>query len=142
VARAERSVAEFLATVESDQRRTDAEALIGLMSDVTGEPPVMWGPSIVGFGTYHYRYATGREGDGPLASFAPRKQESVVYLIGGFEDRNGELLERLGPHKTGKSCLYLKRLSGVDLAVLRELVERSVHVAREVDKKSQAVVGD
>ena len=71
MARAERSVAEFLATVESDQRRTDAEALIELMSDVTGEPPVMWGPSIVGFGTYHYRYATGREGDGPLAELRP-----------------------------------------------------------------------
>ena len=109
------------------------DTLVELMCDVTGEPPVVWGPSIVGFGRYHYRYATGTEGDAPLAAFAPRKQELVVYLVSGYEHRYPVLLDRLGPHRTGKSCLYLKRLSDVDLDVLRTLVERSVRVARGVD---------
>lgn len=134
----DRTVIEYLATVENDQRRTDANALIEMMSDITGEPPAMWGASIVGFGTYHYRYATGNEGDAALASFAARKAQLVLYLVGGYEDGNGALLERLGPHKTGKSCLYLKRLSDVDHKVLRTLIERSVQVARGVDKESRA----
>jgi hypothetical protein len=126
----DRSVPDYLATVDNAQRRADADTLVELMSDVTGEPPVVWGPSIVGFGSYHYRYATGNEGDAPLAGFAPRKRELVVYLVGGYEDRYAALLDRLGPHRTGKACLYLKRLSDVDLDVLRTLVERSVRVAR------------
>ena len=129
----DRSVPQYLGTVDNAQRRADADTLVELMCDVTGEPPVVWGPSIVGFGRYHYRYATGTEGDAPLAAFAPRKQELVVYLVSGYEHRYPVLLDRLGPHRTGKACLYLKRLSDVDLDVLRTLVERSVRVARGVD---------
>ena len=92
------------------------------MAEVTGERPVMWGQSIVGFGTYHYRYATGREGDSPIAAFAPRAREHVVYLVSGFEDRYAKDMAALGPHRTGKSCLLLKRLADVDQDVLRELV--------------------
>ena len=98
----DRSVAEYLATVDNARRRADAETLVELMREVTGEPPVVWGASIVGFGNYHYRYASGHEGDAPLAGFAPRKQELVVYLVGGFEDRYASLLDRLGPHRNGR----------------------------------------
>jgi hypothetical protein len=97
---------------------------------------VLWGTSIVGFGTYHYRYESGHEGDAPLVSFAARKAQLVLYLVGGFTDRHQKLLERLGPHKTGKGCLYLKGLADVDLDVLRELVDRSVRIHRGVDRAS------
>jgi Domain of unknown function (DU1801) len=128
----------FIDAVPNETRRSDARALCELMSSVTGEPPVMWGPSIVGFGSYHYRYESGRTGDAPVAGLSPRKANLVVYLVGGFEDRYAKLLDRLGPHTTGKACLYLKRLADVDLDVLRQLVERSARVARGVDKASRA----
>ncbi len=134
----EQQVEDYLATVENDQRRADARTLIEIMSDITGEPPAMWGPSMIGFGSYHYRYASGHEGDSALAGFAPRKQQLVLYLVGGFEDQHAEQMEKLGPHKTGKGCLYLKRLSDVDLDVLRTLIERSVRVRRGMDKESAA----
>src|SRR3954467_12158573 len=126
----------FLEVVPDDRRRADAHILVELMRSVTGEPPVMWGPSIVGFGSYHYRYESGRTGDAPLAAFSPRKANLVVYLVGGFEDHDARLLEQLGPHTTGKACLYLKRLDDVDLDALRQLIERSMQVARGVDKAS------
>jgi hypothetical protein len=128
----------FLEAVPDENRRADAHALLKLMRSVTGEPPVMWGPSIVGFGSYHYRYESGRTGDARLAGFSPRKANLVVYLVGGFEDRYPKLLRRLGPHKTGKACLYLKRLGDVDLDVLRQLIERSMRVGRGVDKASRS----
>jgi hypothetical protein len=128
----------FIDAVANENRRSDARALCELMTSVTGEPAVMWGSSIVGFGSYHYRYESGRTGDAPVAAFSPRKANLVVYLVGGFEDRYPKLLERLGPHTTGKACLYLKRLADVDLDVLRQLVERSVRVARGVDKASRS----
>jgi len=128
----------FLEAVPDANRRADANALLELMRSVTGEPPVMWGPSIVGFGSYHYRYESGRTGDAPLAGFSPRKANLVVYLVGGFEDRYPKLLEQLGPHTTGKACLYLKRLGDVDLDVLRQLVERSMRVGQGVDKASRS----
>ena len=126
----------FLAAVPNEERRADARTLCALMTEITGEPPVLWGPSIVGFGSYDYRYESGREGTAALAGFSPRKANLVIYLVGGFEDRHGKLVERLGPHKTGKGCLYLKRLADVDLDVLRELVERSVRVHRGADRAS------
>ncbi|MFI7662295.1 DUF1801 domain-containing protein [Micromonospora parva] len=129
-------VEEFLAAVPNENRRGDARRLIALMREVTGEEPVMWGPSIIGFGRYHYRYDSGHEGDSALAGFSPRKQHLVVYLVGGFEDRYASALARIGPHKTGKGCLYLKSLDRVDLAVLRELVDRSVRVHKGVDRAS------
>jgi hypothetical protein len=128
----------FLEAVPDENRRADAHALVELIRSVTGEPPVMWGPSIVGFGSYHYRYESGRTGDAPLAAFSPRKANLVVYLVGGFEDRYPKLLEQLGPHKTGKSCLYVKRLGDVDFDVLRQLIERSMRVGGGVDKASRS----
>jgi hypothetical protein len=115
------SVPEFLATVPDERRRADAQALCELMTDVTGEQPAMWGSSIVGFGTYHYVYATGREGDWPPVGFSPRKQSLTVYLSEGF-DAHADRLARLGPHTTGKGCLYIKKLAEVDTAVLRDLI--------------------
>jgi hypothetical protein len=118
-------VEKFLAAVPDETRRADAAVVARLMEEVTGQPPVLWGTSMVGFGHYHYRYESGREGDSPVVGFSPRKAQLVLYLMNGFESY-GELLGRLGRHSTGKSCLYIKRLSDVDLAVLRELIERSV----------------
>ena len=103
---------------------------------MTGEPPVLWGTSIVGFGTYHYRYESGREGDSALVGFSPRKGNLVLYLIGGFADRHQKLLDELGPHKTGKGCLYLKNLADIDLDVLRRLVDRSTRIHRGADRAS------
>ena len=125
----EASVEEFLSSVPDDRRRADARTLLDLMRDVTGAEPRMWGPSIIGFGDYHYRYESGREGDWFLAGFSPRKANLVVYIMSGFP-RHAELMAQLGKHRTGKSCLYINKLDDVDLDVLRELVRRSVdHVA-------------
>jgi Domain of unknown function (DU1801) len=123
----------FLDGIPDDRSRADARALGALMAEVTGEQPVLWGPSIVGFGTYHYRYDSGHEGDAPLTAFSPRKQHLVIYLVSGFEDRHRALVEQVGPHRAGKGCLYVKRLADVDLAVLRQLIDRSVRVHRGVD---------
>jgi hypothetical protein len=130
------SVEGFLAGVPDEQRREDAHRLCAMMRDITGEPPTMWGASIVGFGAYHYRYASGREGDSPLAGFSPRRQHLVIYLIGGFESRHRAVLARLGPHQTGKGCLYIRRLDAVDREALRELIDRSVRVRKGVDRAS------
>ena len=123
----------YLDAIPDERRRSEARTLAALMTDVTGERPVMWGPSIVGFGNHHYRYASGREGDAPLASFAPRAREHVVYLVSGFDERHAQDVAALGPHRTGKGCLYLKSLDGIDLDVLRRLVERSIRAWRGVD---------
>jgi hypothetical protein len=117
----ETSVAGFLAGVADAGRRADAQAVCALMTEVTGTPPVMWGTSIVGFGSYRYTYASGQRGEWPAVGFSPRKQALTVYLSEGFAGY-AELLGRLGKHTTGKSCLYLKRLSDVDRDVLSELV--------------------
>jgi hypothetical protein len=127
------SAQEFLTAVVDERRRADARRVCDIMRDVTGQEPVMWGPSIVGFGRYHYRYASGHEGDAPLVALSPRRQHLVVYLVGGFEERYGPALARLGPYKAGKGCLYLKSLAGVDEAALRELVDRSARVHRAAD---------
>lgn len=126
----------FIDAVPDEARREDARALCALLADWTGEPPVLWGSSIVGFGSYHYRYESGHEGTAPLVGFAARKANLVLYLLGGFEDRYGRLLEQLGPHKRGKGCLYLKRLDDVDRDVLHKLVDRTVRVHRGVDRAS------
>jgi hypothetical protein len=131
------SVDDFLAAVPDERRRADAETLRTMMREMTGEPAVMWGPSIVGFGSYRRSYDSGRTGDWPLVGFSPRKQQLVVYLVGGYEVRHTSVLARLGPHKTGKGCLYLKRLDGIDEGALRELIERTVRVHRGVDRASK-----
>ncbi|MCU1432268.1 MAG: hypothetical protein JWP95_1373 [Actinotalea sp.] len=117
------SVATFLDEVADPVRRADAWTLVELMTRATGQPARMWGTAIVGFGRYHYVYATGREGDAPAAGFSPRKAASTIYL--GDLDQHADLLARLGPHTTSVSCLYVKRLGAVDLDVLEELVRRS-----------------
>ncbi len=125
------SVDDFIAGIEGEGRRTDCRTLVELMRRVTGAEPVTWGPSIVGFGSYHYRYASGREGDWMLAGFSPRKRELTVYVMAGFEGA-AAILERLGPHRASAgSCLYLKRLSDVNLEALEELVRASVARLRE-----------
>ena len=118
-------VVDFLNAVEHDTRREDAFVLLDLLKELTGEEPVMWGPSIVGYGTYHYKYPTGREGDMPLAGFSPRKAAITVYIMAGFS-RYEELMAKLGKYKTGKSCLYIKKLADVDIEVLKELIVESV----------------
>lgn len=124
------SVEAFLASVSDERRRLDCLALVELMRDATGDEPAMWGDSIVGFGRYHYTYSTGREGDWFVTGFSPRKQNLTLYIMSGFEQYE-ELLNRLGKHSTGKSCLYVKQLSDVDMAVLRELVRLSAaHMAQ------------
>ncbi len=121
---------EFIANVEKDWQREDAAWLKDMMERVVGEPAKMWGPSIIGFGKYHYKYESGREGDGALAGFSPRKGNTVVYLTGVITDQ-GQLLKKLGPHKMGKACLYLKKLDTIDRDVLEELVVKSMQATRE-----------
>jgi len=118
-------VAAFVAGIADDAQRADAEALIAMMADASGEPPVMWGSSIIGFGRYHYRYDSGREGDMARISFSPRKGKTVLYAIDGFPS-HPELLARLGKHKTGQACLYIAKLADVDRDVLRELIDASL----------------
>ena len=124
------SVEHFIGSVGNETRRRDSREMLRVMEEITGHPPRMWGNSMVGFGSYHYRYESGREGDFFLTGFSPRKAAIAVYIMPGF-DRYGDLLERLGPHKTGKSCLYLKSLDSIDRTVLGELIRDSVEQMRE-----------
>jgi hypothetical protein len=119
------SVTAFLKTVTDDQKREDAGVVIEIMRAATKTDPVMWGTSIIGFGTYHYKYAGGREGDWPIVGLSPRKQNLVLYIMPGF-DEYGDLLAKLGKHTTGASCLYIKRLSDIDLPTLKAIVKLSV----------------
>ena len=121
----EASVDDFIRSVEDDRKRQDCVAIVDLMREVTGEEPAMWGPSIVGFGSYHYKYASGREGDWFLTGFSPRKQALTLYIMSGFK-KYESLLAKLGKYKTGKSCLYVKKLDDVDIPTLKELVKQSV----------------
>ncbi|MCA9565572.1 MAG: DUF1801 domain-containing protein [Myxococcales bacterium] len=124
------SVTEFINGVEDDQKRSDCLALAELMTEATGCEPTMWGPSIIGFGSYHYKYESGREGDWFITGFSPRKANLTVYIMQGFGDYEA-LLDKIGKHKTGKSCLYLKSLANIDMAALRTLIVRSVEYIRE-----------
>ena len=119
------SVEEFLDSVSGERKRQDSYAILELMRDVTREEPAMWGTSIVGFGNYHYKYASGRDGDWFLVGFSPRKQNLTLYIMSGFDEYES-LLADLGKYKTGKSCLYINKLDDVDLSTLRELVVKSV----------------
>ena len=121
----EASVEGFLNSVENDRKRADSYKILEMMKEVTGEEPVMYGSSIIGFGSYHYQYATGRDGEWFLVGFSPRKQNLTLYIMSGF-DKCENLLSDLGKYKTGKSCLYVNKLDDVDEQVLRELVEQSV----------------
>jgi hypothetical protein len=120
----EKSVIDFLNSVENDQRRDDSFEVLKLMEKITGEPAKMWGPSIVGFGSYHYKYATGREGDFLATGFSPRKTALTLYIMSGFSNYH-KLMENLGKYKTGKSCLYVKKLTDLNLVVLSNLIKES-----------------
>jgi len=123
------SVPAFLDACTDEARRADAKALATLMQKVTGNEPSMWGSSIVGFGSYHYVYESGREGDMPIVGFSPRKAANVLYGTIGFGGAEA-LLARLGKHTTGKGCLYIKKLADVDVKVLETLVEKAVAATR------------
>ena len=118
------SVKQFISSIEDPIKKSDSEKLIELMKEITGEAPVMWGSSIIGFGSYHYRYASGREGDWFKTGFSPRKQALTLYIMGGFKDKSE--LANLGKHSTGKGCLYIKRLSDIDLDLLKEFLTNAV----------------
>lgn len=128
----ERSVEAFLQQVEDEKRRRDCFTVVNIMREAAGAEPKMWGDSIVGFGKYRYKYASGREGDWMLAGFSPRKDNLTLYIMAGFEQYDA-LMARLGKVKTGKSCLYIKKLEDVDLEVLKELVRQSVEHMRRTN---------
>ena len=129
------SVAAFIDDIADPTRRTDAKTLVKLMQGASGEKPRMWGPSIVGFGSCHYKYESGREGDMPLIAFSPRKAASVLYgLIGSDDCRT--LLPKLGKHSTGKGCLYIKKLADVDQQVLKAMVAKSLTATRARGSKT------
>jgi hypothetical protein len=119
------SVDDYIAAITDEAKRNDSQTLIELLKKITSEQPVLWGDSIIGFGSYHYVYESGREGDMPLIGFSPRKRELAIYVMTGF-DQLQVYLSQLGKHKTGKSCLYIKRLSDIKLSILNELMDKSV----------------
>ena len=118
------NVEEFIEKIENTARKTDCKHLLQIMKEITRKEPKMWGSSIVGFGHYHYKYPTGREGDWFQVGFSPRKQNLTIYVMQGFE-KNQDLMEKLGTYTTGVSCLYMKSLNDVDESILRELIKRS-----------------
>jgi hypothetical protein len=125
------SVADFIAAVENPKRRADAETLCALFEEISGESPKMWGPSIIGFGRYHYKYASGHEGDAPRLGFSPRKAQTVAYVMSGFKGQEA-MIARIGKVKTSVSCMYINRLDQIDLGVLREMVVASLAQMREL----------
>jgi len=124
------SVTEFIASVPDERRRSEARTLLKVYKAATGKRPVMWGPSIIGYGSYHYKYASGHEGDCCIAGFSPRKAAMTVYIMAGFAEFR-PLLEKLGPHKKSVGCLYLKSLDGIDLKVLEQMIRKSVADVRK-----------
>lgn len=126
----DQNVQAFLNKVESEPQKQDSYALLEMMQEISGEPPKMWGDSIIGFGSYHYQYASGREGDWFLAGFSPRKKSISLYIMSGFSEFD-QLLEELGKHKKGKSCLYINKLADVNETVLHELIRRSVEAVEK-----------
>jgi hypothetical protein len=128
------SVEAFIEAIEDESKRADSRMLVELMSRISGEPPALWG-TMIGFGRYHYKYATGHEGDSFPVGFAPRRNELSIYLMGTYLPENAAkreaLLARLGKHRMGKACLYVKRLSDIDLAVLEELARMSVTALKD-----------
>lgn len=125
------SVDAFIDKQPKEEVRDDCRTLMKLMHELTGEEPYMYGPSIVGYGTYHYTYASGREGDAPLAAFSPRKPELVIYAMGGLFEQEPELMAKLGKCKTTKGCLYVKRLDDIDMKVLKALLKKSIALTKK-----------
>ena len=126
----EASVEDFLNLIEDDQKREDCFEIVKMMKQITKKEPKMWGPAIIGFGSYHYKYESGREGDSPQIAFSPRKQNITLYILSG-PDHKTPLLQKLGKYSTGKVCLYIKRLADVDKKVLKELIQESFAQAHQ-----------
>lgn len=118
-------VTQFLNTVDNPKRKSDTEIVLSIMRNITGEEPTMWGDSIIGFGSFHYKYASGRENNWFLTGLSPRKQSLTLYIMSGFS-RYDQILQRMGKYKTGKSCLYINKIEDIDLEVLKELITSSV----------------
>ena len=131
------SVEKFLNQIPDEARREDCFKIAKMMEEITGCKPKMWGPSIVGFDTYHYKYASGHEGDWPIAAFSPRKQDLTIYVMPGFR-KYRELMQQLGKHRTGKSCLYIKRLSDVHVPTLKKIIRQSVKEMKQMIKKKSS----
>ncbi len=129
----EQSVEAFLNSVEDEKKRQDCLTILEIMKQITKAEPQMWGTSMVGFGTYHYKYESGREGDWFVAGFSPRKQNLALYIMAGFS-RYDELLSKLGKFKTGKSCLYINKIADIDLKILKELITQSVAYVSKLSK--------
>jgi len=129
----EQSVEAFLNSVEDEKKRQDCLTILEIMKQITKAEPQMWGTSMVGFGTYHYKYESGREGDWFVAGFSPRKQNLTLYIMAGFS-RYDELLSKLGKFKTGKSCLYINKIADIDLKILKELITQSVAYVSKLSK--------
>ena len=127
------SVTKFLNTIEDEEKRRDCLEILKFMKQITKEEPKMWGASIVGFGSYHYKGASGREGDWFLTGFSPRKQNLTLYLMGGLSEQ-ADLLKKLGRHKTSVGCLYIKKLEDVDIKVLKEIITKSVKAMKKITK--------
>jgi len=126
----EASVEAYMSNISPDAKQTDCRDILAMMSDMTGWEPKMWGKSIVGFGEYHYKYDSGREGDALRIGFSSRAQNITIYIMPGYQDFSDEL-SRLGKHKLGKSCLYIKRLSDVDINVLQEIMQKGLDIMAE-----------
>lgn len=123
------SVDDYIAAIADELKRKDTQTLLDLLKKITGDTPVLWGDGIIGFGSYHYQYESGREGDMPLIGFSPRKREFAIYIMSGFEQLQAHL-NKLGKHKAGKSCLYIKRLSDININTLSELMKESVAIIK------------
>jgi Domain of unknown function (DU1801) len=119
------SVSKFINDIPDPEKRKDCKTVAAMMSEISGYKPKMWGPSIVGFGSYHFKYESGKEGDWPLICFSPRKQNLTLYVLSGSDEEN-KLLKKLGKHTTGNSCLHIKQLSDVDLPTLKTLIQKCV----------------
>ena len=126
----ELSVDDFIDAIESEQKRDDSRALLKIMKEITGDAPTMWGTSIIGFGKYHFRYESGREGDWMVAGFSPRKQNLTIYMMGGFENQS-DLLTKIGKVKSSVGCLYVKKLVDIDLQILKEMIQLSVDTVKK-----------
>ncbi|MFA9555696.1 DUF1801 domain-containing protein [Evansella sp. AB-rgal1] len=128
------SVIEFIESVDSAKKREDAYKLLDIFTETSGYEAKMWGPSIIGFGTYHYKYASGHEGDAPLVGFSPRKAKISLYFATGDTKRE-ELLKRFGKHTSGKACVYINKVTDINEAVLRELIQQSIEFLQEMYPK-------
>lgn len=127
----QQSVTDFINAVENDAKRNDVFELVKIMQEVTGFEPKMWGPSIIGFGSYHYKYDSGHEGDAPLAAFSPRKAATTVYFYLPEENRE-ELLSKLGKHKSSKACIYINKLTDIDIEILKKIILLSIEFTQKL----------